>query len=154
MALRYLHAFGFSAAVHRCCCEAKNPAPRLQCDTGELNSACTCRTSATERPETSSSFDGRSLNANHGPIRASVGLQLYLVMRGGIGFIWVLGNGECFPHTWYSDTHPRTWLRPHVESDSANCCSISLRACAWCRLIQSCRIVALSFLPQTEHNRC
>ena len=84
MALRYLHAFGFSAAVHRCCCEAKNPVPRLQCDTRELNSACTCRTSATERPETSSNFDGRSINANHGPIRASVGLQLYLVMRGGV----------------------------------------------------------------------
>ena len=37
-------------------------------------------------------------------------------MRGGIGFIWVLENGECFPHTCHSDTHPRTWLKPLVES--------------------------------------
>lgn len=82
MALRYLHAFGFSAPVHRFLWIAKNPVPRLQGDTRELNSVCACRTSSTERPETSSSFDGRSINANHGPIRASRATALSGYARG------------------------------------------------------------------------
>jgi len=36
------------------------------------------------------------------------GLQLYLVVRGGIGFIWVLEAVISFWHTFRSDTHPRS----------------------------------------------
>ncbi len=61
----------------------------------------------TTLPETSSSFAvGQRMPTM--VLLEPRGLQLFQVMRGGIGFIWVLEAVISFRHTFGSDTHPRS----------------------------------------------
>jgi hypothetical protein len=138
------------------CCSIDSPgSSRIQyresSDTDNLRFACRCRTSSPSQLRLQAVL--RSVkSANHGPIRASSGYSFIWLVRGGIGFIRVLGSDEYFPHAFGSDTHPRSWLKLLGESAVLNRGWISLLACAWCCLIQSAGIVELSFLPKNEHN--
>jgi hypothetical protein len=84
----------------------------------------TCRTSSPSNLRLQAVLQSVK-NADHGPIRALAGYSFIWSMRGGIGFIRVLGSGEYFPRTCYSDTHPRSWLKRLGENGGANCVALS-----------------------------